>query len=119
VNRTSSRRYTLQNDVVSKELKLIDGRDGGRRRIVANGVEHETHHVNTYSIAEGDPLSARVQCDRMIQVGRGAWQVRIETVSTMTADLESFHVTNLLEAYEGDRRVFTKTSAHTYPRDHV
>ena len=37
----------------------------------------------------------------------------------MTADTETFYVTNLLEAYEGETRVFAKTWTFQAPRDLV
>jgi hypothetical protein len=119
VLRTASRDYTIQHDVVRNIFQLIDGRDGGSKRIIANGLEYETHNTNIYTIIEDDPLSAQVRCDRMISVGREDWHIRIETTSTMTADAETFYVTNLLEAYEGTVRVFAKSWDFAIPRDLV
>jgi predicted acyl esterase len=92
---------------------------GGLRRIARSGVEFEVHGPNTLTILEGDPLSAFVRCERIDRFARGEWETRVETVSTMSADRESFHVTNALDAYEGDVRVFAKTWTLTVPRDHV
>ena len=39
--------------------------------------------------------------------------------STMSAGAETFTVTNVLDAYEGDTRVFTKTRSFQVPRDLV
>ena len=52
--------------------------------------------VNTYSITEGEPLSATARSDRAIELGQGEMRVRIETASTMTSDASEFLVTNLL-----------------------
>jgi predicted acyl esterase len=117
--RSASRTYTVQHDVVQNRFRLVDGRDGGSKRIVVNGLEQETVGTNTYSIVEGDPLSAEVRCERLMRVGRGSWQVTMETTSTMTADEETFFITNVLEAYEGDVRVFARTWDHQIARDLV
>jgi hypothetical protein len=37
----------------------------------------------------------------------------------MSADAECFHVTSALDAYEGETRVFARTWAWRFPRDHV
>jgi hypothetical protein len=119
VLRPSTRTYSGQHDAVSNTFSLVDGRDGGHKRIEANGLEHASLNKNVYTIVAGDPLSAQVQCEQMMQVGRRNWQIRIKTDSTMTADLENFYVTNLLEAYEGNVRVFTKSWDLTVPRELV
>jgi hypothetical protein len=70
-----------------------------------------------YRIVEGDPLSATTRSERSIAIGRGDWRTRVETVSTMSATAGDYHVTNMLEAYEGDTRVFAKTWHAVIPRD--
>jgi putative CocE/NonD family hydrolase len=74
---------------------------------------------DTFSIVEGDPLSAKADSAWTISVGRGEWQTRVETQSTLSGDAESFHLTNRLDAYEGNARVFTRTWTRKLPRDHV
>jgi hypothetical protein len=114
-----NRIYTVEHDVVRNAFQIVDSRNGGHKRILANGLDQESITTNIYTIIEGDPLSAHVQCERMISVGRGEWQIRVETVSTMTADAGSFYVTNVLEAFEGDVRAFAKTWDIKIPRDLV
>ena len=58
--------------------------------------------ADTYTIIDGHPLSACVQCAHTISIARDAWQTRVETTSSMSADADDFHVTNRLAAYEGD-----------------
>ncbi len=84
-----------------------------------NGLEYEGTGVDTYTIVEGDPLSAQVRCQYTITLGRGDWRTRVEASSTMSADAADFHVTNALDTYEGNVRVFARTWAHTIPRDLV
>jgi predicted nucleic acid-binding protein len=80
-------------------------------------LEDEHSDKTTYRIIEGDPLSASVTCEWMVRTGRGDWQTRVETTSTMTADATHFRVTNVLDAFEGNARVFSKTWHFTVPRD--
>ena len=117
VERTANRRRTIQRDLIDNSYQLIDQVDGGRIRFLANGLERDTVNSTTYTIVEGDPLSAQVRCDWTIKIGRGHWQTRVETRSQMTADAEQFYVTNLLDAYEGHVRVFTKTWHFSVDRD--
>ncbi len=86
-------------------------------RLAADGLTYEVLERDTYGIVAGDPLSAAAGCERTIAVGRGEWQTRVETHSTLSADATRFHVTNLLDAYEGPVRVFAKTWTFSVPRD--
>jgi hypothetical protein len=106
---SGGRTRTLRRDVVSGLAQIIDHGERGGFRILANGTEYDRSSMDIYSIVEGDPLSASVQCDLTIKIGREAWRVRIETSSLMTADSYTFRVTNILNAYEGNIRVFSKT----------
>jgi hypothetical protein len=45
--------------------------------------------------------------------------MRSEVTSAMTSDAEAFHVTALLEVYEDAARIFTRSWAQRFPRDHV
>ena len=67
---------------------------------------------------EGDPLSARVTCERTIKIGRGHWQTRIEMLSEMTSDAHDFIVSEMLDVYEGDVRCFALHRSTRVPRDH-
>jgi predicted acyl esterase len=84
-----------------------------------NGLVYEGSGVDTYTIVEGDPLSARVRCAYTIAMGRGEWRTRVEVGSTMSADAADFHVTGALDAYEGNVRVVARTWTVTIPRDLV
>ena len=90
---------------------------GGHRRLVDSGVEMDDTHVTTYRIVDGDPLSAsvRVQCSSAL--GRGAWRTRVETDSEMTATAAEFVVHHRLDAYEGDRRISSRSWTLAFPRD--
>jgi uncharacterized protein len=91
----------------------------GSFRIVGNGLEHRERGRDTFAIVEGDPLSAEARSQWSISVGRRDWRTRVETSSRMTADAESFRVTNSLDAYEREARVCAKTWAFAVPRDLV
>jgi putative CocE/NonD family hydrolase len=119
IRRTASRQRTVTQDAINGTLQLVDHSDDGHYRLLAGGLEFETTTKDTYSITAGEPLSARVQCDRTVNLGRAGWQIRVETSSVMSADVDHFHLTNVLEAYEGQVRVFTKTWHCAIPRDLV
>ncbi len=119
--RRPSRMRSVQRDVVSGQAQLIDRNDSGRVRFLASGLELDERAESIYSITEGQPLSAAARCDRSIilERQRDAWHTRIETSSIMTSDARCFRVTNVLDAYQGNTRVFAKTWTFSVPRDLV
>jgi uncharacterized protein len=117
--REESRTRKVHHDLIKGVWVLEDFSDEGARRLLANGIEYGSTNRNTYTISEGDPLSAEVCCEWTLDVGRGEWQTRLESLSTMKADAERFYITNELTAFEGQKQVFTKKWNSEIPRDFV
>ncbi|MDQ3865478.1 MAG: peptidase S15, partial [Actinomycetota bacterium] len=111
-------RRTVELDVASGEAVLTYAYGDGRRRL-PNGVELEDEASQTFRVAEGDPLSARVHVSERIEIARDGWRTRVETESEMTADAEAFHVENTVVTYAGDERVWERTRRFSAPRDLV
>jgi hypothetical protein len=91
----------------------------GSFRIAESGLEYSERGRDTFTVVEGDPLSAEAGSSWSIALGRGDWRTRVETESRMTGDSDVFRVTNVLEAYEGNMRVFAKAWQSSVPRDLV
>jgi predicted acyl esterase len=119
VLRGGSSSLTVTTDVVQGKHRWLSHSDAGHRRFVASGTELEQAGSDAYEIVEGNPLSAVVRCERLIGLRQGDWAVRVEASAQLSADREAFHVSNQLDAYEGDVRVLTKNWACAIPRDHV
>jgi hypothetical protein len=117
--RAPERRRAVRHDVVHNLFELTDRLDSGCWWMIAGGLEYDHLYDATFTIGEVDPLSASQRCDHSIAIARGEWRTRVVTSSTMSADAESFHVTNTLDAYEGETQVFAKTWSCTIPRDLV
>jgi uncharacterized protein len=106
-------------DIASErsELRITESPGGWRR--LSDGLEYETHGTDTFTIRDDEPLSAAVRCERMARIARGNWRTRVETTSKMSSNDESFIVTNIVEAFETDVHVFSKTWTTVLPRDLV
>ncbi|QQE74958.1 CocE/NonD family hydrolase [Brevibacillus composti] len=117
--REERRTREVRHDLINGVWTLEDYSDEGARRLLPNGIEYGSVNRNIYTIEEGNPLSAQVRCEWTLHVGRGEWQTRLESVSTMSADAKQFYLKNELTAYEGETQVFTKTWTREIPRDHV
>jgi uncharacterized protein len=112
----TTRRHTHDQATGAHELRF-EWDVGGHRRIRDSAIEMNDTHVTTYRIVDGDPLSAsvRVQCSSAL--GRGAWRTRIHTDSEMTATGAEFVVKHRLDAYEGDKRICSRSWTLAFPRD--
>ena len=114
--RTEDASRTITYDVTTGRLRMVDTIDDGRNRL-ANGLTYDSRIVNIFSILDRQPTSASVECQRQIEISRGEWCTRVETSSLMTSDREYFHLTNVLNAYEGAVRVFTRSWTRKIRRD--
>jgi putative CocE/NonD family hydrolase len=111
---------TCSYDIVAGRWTLVaDLSYFGSFRISESGLEYGERGRDTFTVVAGDPLSAEAGSSWSIAVGRGDWQTRVETDSRMTGDLGVFRVTNSLEAYEGNTRVFARAWEFSVDRDLV
>jgi putative CocE/NonD family hydrolase len=109
----------VQRDIGQKTLELVDVADSGRKKLLPHGLEFYSQSKDVFTITEADPLSAAIRCKYTMELQRDAWQIRIETSSTMSADAEAFYITNVIDAYEGNTRIFTKARDTKVPRQLV
>jgi putative CocE/NonD family hydrolase len=112
-------RRTVSHDARTGRRTLVLDRIRGRRRAREDDLEVEGAQKDVFTIVEGDPLSAAVECERSMQMHRDGWSARVETHSTMTADAEVFRLVNLVEAYENGERIYSRERSFEAPRDHV
>jgi len=112
--------HIVEHDIVAGTYTMRFNQDGDNRvRNLPSGIEMWDRNRDEMTIRDGDPSSARTSCQRVYGLARGDWRVEIRTHSTMTADATDFHLSNTVEAFEGDDRVFERTWERTIPRDHV
>jgi uncharacterized protein len=116
-NAASSRSVT--RDERTGRRTIVRGRTRGRRRAREDGLEVEGAQEDNFSIVDGDPLSATVECRRRMEMHRDGWSARVETYSSMSADAEAIRLVNLIEAFENDERIYSRERSFDVPRDHV
>ena len=115
--RTETRTRKVVHDISSHSWEIDDYSDEGKRLIVSNNMELGSWNKNKWIIKENDPLSAFNQCDWEMTLGRGSWQTKLLTTSTMESNDENFLLHNKLEAYEGKEKVFEKQWNNTIARN--
>jgi uncharacterized protein len=99
----------VRRDVASGRVDVVGGGGHAYLRLLEDGLEYRSSSRNLHRIFAGDPLSAFNSCEREVVIGRHEWRVRVHTMSTMSSTAEEFQLTNVLEGFEGERRVFAKT----------
>jgi putative CocE/NonD family hydrolase len=112
-------RREMRRDVASGAVEIVNEADTATIRFLDSGLEFAGRERDLYRIVEGEPLSAFAASDREMEIGRGEWHTLVRTSSTMSSTADEFQITNVLEAFEGDCRVFAKTWHFAVPRDHV
>lgn len=91
----------------------------GKLRFEAIGIEMSHVGERLYSIRPDAPLSAHAVMTQSSEMGRGAWQVRIDTHAEMSSTRETFELDAWVEASEGDRLVLRREWKASIPRTDV
>ncbi|MEU8616618.1 CocE/NonD family hydrolase [Streptomyces sp. NPDC048623] len=99
-------------------LEVVPRPDGARTRVYPDGLELTEDAVETYTIDESDPLSARTRSEWTIRLHRpeSAWDVRIETRSEISCDADTFLTSDEVICTEGGEVVFHHTWEERIPR---
>jgi hypothetical protein len=91
----------------------------GIREPAQNGLTYLEDGEDSCAITDGDPTSATATTWRECRVERGDWKTRVRSDATMTSTATHFIVTSVIEAFEGETRVFARTWTGSFPRDHI
>ncbi|QUC55975.1 CocE/NonD family hydrolase [Streptomyces sp. A2-16] len=105
-------------DVAKGEWRLeVDPRGGGTR-VYPDGLECTEEALETYTVDENDPLSARTRSDRSIRLHRPelAWDTTVRSRSEITCDGTDFRTANEVVCTEGGEVVFHRTWEKRIPR---
>ncbi len=98
-------------------LQVTD--DKGTRRIEDLGTELTTSAVEAYSYRADDVTSARGETTWRRGLRRGDWQIETRTHTVLTCTPTRFVIDAELDAFEGERRVFSRNWHREVPRDLV
>ncbi len=110
---------TVTRDHITRTVAVHMRRNFAGAYRLPSGLEYDDDDPVHFTLHEDDPLSARVQCDRRIEVRRGAWRTRVEVQAEMSSDADDYRVESTVTAYEGTEVVDERTFSHTIPRRHT
>ncbi|MGE0255091.1 MAG: CocE/NonD family hydrolase [Alphaproteobacteria bacterium] len=86
-------------------------------RIEAIDLEVGYRMERRFRIGETDPLTARAEILQERLFARGDWRVRVSLRTRLTATRRTFEFLGVLDAFEGDARIFEKRWTLSIPRD--
>ena len=88
----------------------------GRYRLDDLNLEVDSWSTEKFEVAEGDPLSATGDFSWTWIFERDDWKVRTDSRIKLTSTKTNFIVYATMDAYEGDKRVFSRSYDYSIPR---
>lgn len=116
IHREGSRTRNIIKKLTTDEWVLDDFSDEGLRTLTDMNITYGTTNRNVYTIREGDPLSAKVECDWTVTVKDDDIDTEVETKSVMYCDEDYYYLTNELTAYNAGVKCFGRTWDKKVPR---
>ncbi|MGX1565419.1 CocE/NonD family hydrolase [Streptomyces sp. NPDC055506] len=110
-------RWEVKRDLVGYHAELDIMKDRGTVRFEDIGVEAGRRAHERYTAVADDFTSASGESTWTMRFRRDDWDVRVVTHTQLRCDEEDFFVDATLDAYEADRRVFSRTWNEKVPRD--
>jgi putative CocE/NonD family hydrolase len=113
----SEERWEVKRDLIDYRSELDIVKDRGTVRFEDIGLEAGRRAHERYSAVADDFTSAGGESTWTMRFQRDDWDVRVVTHTRLTCDETDFFVDATLDAYEADRRVFSRTWNEQVPRD--
>ncbi len=112
-------RWLIRRDLDSNESTLEVIKNEGRYRIKAIDLEIADDTREWYSFRSGDFASPSAEVLAIRQLARDDWSIYTRTRTVLTADPTQFHLYAELDAYENDRRVYSRNWSRSISRQLV
>ena len=111
-------RHTHIRDMATGVEQIVLERDDGHGLLTEVGVETEFTKKLIYSVHPGDPTTARAEAhyDVAHRHNQG-WDTRIVTRSALACTATDFVIEADIEAFDGGRRIFSRSWTEHVPRD--
>ncbi|MFJ4628291.1 CocE/NonD family hydrolase [Streptomyces sp. NPDC088847] len=110
-------RWEVSRDLVDYGAALNIVKDRGTVHFDAMDLDVGCRAHERYTSVADDFTSPAGEVTWTMGFRRGEWDVEVRTSTTLTCDAEDFHVNATLDAFEGGRRVVSRTWNESVPRD--
>ena len=112
-------RRTLEEDLRIGEVVLTDYGDEGRVRFVDSGATMASTATDTWAITRGDPMSARVKCERTWEIDQDGRVCAVAAESEMWCDADFFYTSSNVRITDDGVEIASRDSQAQHPRDLV
>ncbi|MDQ8727692.1 CocE/NonD family hydrolase [Bradyrhizobium sp. LHD-71] len=116
VLKPGSRKRTFRTDPLSGAVTVDVADTPGRYRLDDINLEVESWSTESYEVVEGDPLSAVGDFTWTWIFERDDWKVRTDSRIRLTSTKSDFVLHATMDAFEGERRVFSRNYDYTILR---
>ncbi|SMQ14655.1 hypothetical protein SAMN06272771_0959 [Streptomyces sp. Ag82_O1-12] len=110
-------RWDVKRDLIDYRSELDIVKDRGTVRFEDIGLEADRRAHERYTAVADDFTSVGGETTWTMRFRRDDWDARVVTHTRLTCDETDFFVDATLDAYEADRRVFSRTWNEKVPRD--
>ncbi len=111
--------WRMTRDMALDRSTLEVVNDQGSFLIEEIGTEIRRSTREWYTFRNNDFTSARGETRTQWSLKRGDWKVETTTRTVLTCTRADFHIHAQLDAFEGERRVYSRNWDRTIPRDHL
>ncbi|MFP4362490.1 MAG: CocE/NonD family hydrolase [Spirochaetia bacterium] len=117
--KSGEHQWLVTRDLARDSSTLTVINDLGRKRYEEIGTEMESRTEEYYYIRDDDLTSLKGETKWTAVMERGDWHIKTITRTVLTSDKVNFYLNASLDAWEKDRRVFSKIWNESIPRDFV
>lgn len=112
-----NREWKVTHNLANNEARLTVKNDDAKYRFEEDGwtIHREVTEEYTYRRNRYDTLRAEVESVRTFE--QGDWRARTVTRTVLTSTRTHFRIQAILDAYEGDARLYSKSWDESVPRD--
>jgi putative CocE/NonD family hydrolase len=108
---------TVTHDIGAGTTTVRMVKDSGSEYLPTVDIQTEFEHEETYSVTDGDPLSATAETRGTQHLSRDGWRIDTRARTTMRATKDAFLLTAEMDIFENERRIRSLNETYTIPRD--
>lgn len=112
-------KWNVHRDLITDEASMEVDKNQGTFYLKEIDLEISQKTNEKYSVKKDslDSVKAETSSERVLK--RENWNIKTSTHTILTSDEENFYLHATLDAYESDKRIFSKIWNEKIPRDHV